>query len=775
MAQDGPAELLIGMEGRDFVSNKLAELPPIQAVREIQSKAGLQHPLCIPLLGMADQLGITRHDAHRGVLVAAKQALLTKVQQMKDTDKVKLERLLNASFKYLGIQELRDVPVAVMEKLEKVPPVFLKQLTADKQIFRDLPPKVQRQVWEFDKNQLQQDALPPVGQYKYEVATIMRALAMDEFLPSVLRATAAAATAATPSSSKAGMDDGDDSSGPAGPGPSSSGGGPPLQRSASGRVLGTAPRAVTRKILRKGSHIVQMLKSMVGSSQKIYNQVVELCVVKFRDSDALYVGHKELSYCTLRTQLLMALHDDNSTVASKDRCHELAWTIDAGITNGLLTDKHLQKLEKYFTDVMGAEDRQASRQMAGGKAGKGKGHVQDEAESAGNVAGSLVEPYRVLGEASVVLRDPSALHLLASSVMQLVYTAAVDGKLPRDTPQVAFVTRIMQLATDGRQMLRDRKYRLPEPDARILHNLLPLLAAWMLDFERDGSPAPADMAGEELPGGWGLPKQAVDAAMDVVKRSEVARKLAQTFVLERLLRRDFLSVARACKLLATALGSKAVLEGFDFAGALAQRLADLVKARQLPVGCALWRLAVDQILVRAVDSHTQVHEEVLRLLLAASHTLKGKDMGDYLAQTLENSKKSRKRVSKKQQHSGLDALAGFPMSIASDIGSDIGSDGWPGVLKLKLSASDGVRSVYNVFATRVRDINESTAPALFAYLAEGQEQQQGQGGQQRADAAAADAAPATDALQSPGAQAVAAGDAGGGAPAEAINTDVEML
>jgi len=48
--------------------------------------------------------------------------------------------------------------------------------------------RVQRQVWEFDKNLLQQDALPPVGQYKYEVATIMRAMAMDEFLPAVIAA-----------------------------------------------------------------------------------------------------------------------------------------------------------------------------------------------------------------------------------------------------------------------------------------------------------------------------------------------------------------------------------------------------------------------------------------------------------------------------------------------------------------------------------------------------------------------------------------------------------
>lgn len=65
--------------------------------------------------------------------------------------------------------------------------------------------------------------------------------------------------------------------------------------------------------------------------------MVELCKVKYLDNDkhsTLYVGHKEASYCTLRAQLLMALHDVNSPVAPRDRCHELAWTLDAGMTNG---------------------------------------------------------------------------------------------------------------------------------------------------------------------------------------------------------------------------------------------------------------------------------------------------------------------------------------------------------------------------------------------------------------------------------------------------------
>lgn len=47
---------------------------------------------------------------------------------------------------HAGMPEMRDVPLAVMERLEVVPGLWLKQLAADKDIFKDLPRSVQRQV-----------------------------------------------------------------------------------------------------------------------------------------------------------------------------------------------------------------------------------------------------------------------------------------------------------------------------------------------------------------------------------------------------------------------------------------------------------------------------------------------------------------------------------------------------------------------------------------------------------------------------------------------------
>ena len=57
------------------------------------------------------------------------------------------------------------------------------------------------------------------------------------------------------------------------------------------------------------------------------------------------------------------------------------------------------------------------------RGGAGSGPL-DEAESAGNNGtGRLAEPFKVLGDAGTILRDPSSMHLLVATALQ----ARVDG------------------------------------------------------------------------------------------------------------------------------------------------------------------------------------------------------------------------------------------------------------------------------------------------------------------------------------------------------------
>jgi hypothetical protein len=172
------AGALIGAAGVEYVANALATRGP-PAIAEIQERCGLRPPLCKPVIGMLDQLGISRTDAHQYVLHRAMKELLDRIPGMATEQ---LEGLLEASFPYLGIEELRSIPIRVMERIQLVPPNYLKLLAEDKAVFQHLPPKVQQEVWEFDQNLLQLDAMPLVASYKYEIATVQQTIKMDEFL-----------------------------------------------------------------------------------------------------------------------------------------------------------------------------------------------------------------------------------------------------------------------------------------------------------------------------------------------------------------------------------------------------------------------------------------------------------------------------------------------------------------------------------------------------------------------------------------------------------------
>lgn len=78
------------------------------------------------------------------------------------------------------------------------------------------------------------------------------------------------------------------------------------------------------------------------------------------------------------------------------------------------------------------------------------------------------------------------------------------------------------------------------------------------------------------------------------------------------------------------MSDKALPEWAPFAATLAQRLAKLAAAKALTPSDAVWKLALDHVLLRAVDTETQVHEEVLRLLMAAHSMLPIPQLAGYL-------------------------------------------------------------------------------------------------------------------------------------------------
>ena len=67
-----------------------------------------------------------------------------------------------------------------------------------------------------------------------------------------------------------------------------------------------------------------------------------------------------------------------------------------------------------------AKERANKVCQQGARGRVGGGALDDEAESAGNNAsGRLSEPYKVLGDAGTILRDPSTMHLLLATALKV--------------------------------------------------------------------------------------------------------------------------------------------------------------------------------------------------------------------------------------------------------------------------------------------------------------------------------------------------------------------
>lgn len=66
-------------------------------------------------------------------------------------------QVLEASFSYIKLPELRAVPLAILNRLNPVPAAILKQLSDDPELFDTLPAGVQPQVLPEPPNRLPGD------------------------------------------------------------------------------------------------------------------------------------------------------------------------------------------------------------------------------------------------------------------------------------------------------------------------------------------------------------------------------------------------------------------------------------------------------------------------------------------------------------------------------------------------------------------------------------------------------------------------------------------
>lgn len=397
-----------------------------------------------------------------------------------------------------------------------MPPTFIKQLAVDRELFWELPPAVQRQAWELDRNLLQLHALPLINAYTYEVATALRGLDMDEGLPSAVGVGV--------------------------------GGGVPTSITNNDTV--TFHR-LPRRVLRSGSAALQRLVRMVGSSVPIYKGVLDVIVGMFRDvvdasamtvtygsspnnanttavttttnitkkggrlrkaggtmvsttattttqptqqhqqntntpSGSTQLGNttRESALCSLRSQLLMALHDGGeSRLCAAEHCYKVARILDSCLDQGggSLDERRLKELASFFQpyDVLGATEyaqnqhhkasvaaihRAARPITTTGRSQRQRAAMDDDAESAGAPGAfsrAFDDPRRELGHAAMIVRDSPVYYVLLHFVMRRLEAVVENQAVPSDDKELMFVTRLLELGAEAGRMIRDRQFYFP--------------------------------------------------------------------------------------------------------------------------------------------------------------------------------------------------------------------------------------------------------------------------------------------------------------------------
>ncbi|KAI1720565.1 cofactor of BRCA1 (COBRA1) domain-containing protein [Ditylenchus destructor] len=147
---------------------------------------------------------------------------------------------------------------------------------------------------------------------------------------------------------------------------------------------------------------IQQLISMVGERESLYTRITE--VIRER-----YVKTGDALYCSLRLELLMAVHDFNVDYAVKfDACHDFAWCLDACLMQKHLDSQQTSKLKALLLDTS--------------------------------------KKSKVMSDLGIIASDPHVVHFLCSMVIKVLKDIASSGNyLPRDHVPLYLLMKILYL------------------------------------------------------------------------------------------------------------------------------------------------------------------------------------------------------------------------------------------------------------------------------------------------------------------------------------------
>lgn len=273
------------------------------------------------------------------------------------------------------------------------------------------------------------------------------------------------------------------------------------------------------KVRRQGE-VVQKLANMIGTSVKLYDMVLQFL-------RTLFLRTRNVHYCTLRAELLMALHDlEVQEIISVDPCHKFTWCLDACIREKNVDIKRSRELQGFLDNIKRGQEQ-------------------------------------VLGDLSMTLCDPFAVNFLASSAIKILQHLINNDGLPRDNTILILLLRMLALGLSAWVMIDSQDFKEPKLDSQVVTKYLPALMSLMVDDqvrhlqsrlppdERESAITIIEHSGP-----------APDSVEAFIQESSVASIIAMYYTLHTARQKDRVGILRVLTVLASCKNDRAYEDPF---------------------------------------------------------------------------------------------------------------------------------------------------------------------------------------------------------------------
>ncbi|XP_076093135.1 negative elongation factor B-like [Mytilus galloprovincialis] len=374
----------LGIPGGDYLRESLTNCSdPLAAIEEFQTENGILLPSLRPALPFLDLFEIKRLDFHNSVLEELSENLTNRIAELATSEqKNRFTTLESLLEKCFPVIRVKNLRPVVMSILKHLPKIDDKYLT---KILED--------------KELYSEAAVEV---KRQIWQENQALFGDEVSPLLSQY----------------IKDKESS----------------LFNHEHNSLTFFLPSPRTRR----QTDIVQKLAEMVGRNVKLYDMVLQFL-------RTLFLRTRNAHYCTLRAELLMALHDQEiNEICSVDPCHKFTWCVDACIRDKYIDSKRSRELQGFLDGIKKGQEF-------------------------------------VLGDLSMILCDPYALNTIALSMMKTLHHCVNNDILPRDNMDVVLLTRMMALGLGAWDMIDSQLFREPKLDVNIIIKFLPMITSMMVE------------------------------------------------------------------------------------------------------------------------------------------------------------------------------------------------------------------------------------------------------------------------------------------------------